>query len=60
MADLGDVEVCDLGALGRDDIGDLVVSGHVHLLPRKQAAALVWRGAARFGHQVLENLLRDY
>ena len=59
MADLGSVEVCRLGALGRDDIGDLVMSGHVHLLPREQAAALLRRGAARFGHQVLENLLRN-
>ena len=59
MADLGDVEVRHLGALGRDDIGDLVMSGHAHLLPREQAAALVWRGAARFSHQILENLLRD-
>ena len=59
MADLGDVEVRDLGALCRDDVCDLVMSGHVHLLPREQAAALLWRGAARFGDQVLENLLRD-
>src|SRR5438445_8731511 len=59
MADLGDVEVRDLGALCRDDICDLVMSCDLPLVPREQAAALLWRGAARFGDQVLENLLRD-
>jgi hypothetical protein len=60
VGDLGLVEVCDLCALDRHDVLDLVMVRDLPALSCKEAAALMGSSGSRHGDHLFKNLFRDF